>query len=295
MPEGAHWSDAENDQAVAAYFAMLAADLRGEPVTKAERYRMLARSLGRSEKSVEFKFQNISAVLLGLGQPWISGLMPKANFQASLVDSVLRWLDAPERCWLAPTPVATGSGQTGEASAPGYAADVPVAGTRISDIPLEAPPTLRNAPLFKEATKLVPLARKFDTAARDARNRALGRAGEEAVLRRERLVLARAGRRDLAEAVEWTADMHGDGAGYDIRSFEPDGRERLIEVKTSYGWERTPFSITRNELEVADRWPDRWLLFRLYDFARKPRAFELRPPLDRHVELIASAYVATPR
>ena len=37
------------------------------------------------------------------------------------------------------------------------------------------------------------------------------------------------------------------------RSFEADGRERLIEVKTTNGWERTPFHITRSELEVRFR------------------------------------------
>lgn len=70
-----------------------------------------------------------------------------------------------------------------------------------------------------------------------------GRRG--AVLAHERLVLAAAGRRDLAARVTWTSAAEGDGAGYDIASFEPDGRERLIEVKTTNGWERTPFHISR--------------------------------------------------
>lgn len=69
----------------------------------------------------------------------------------------------------------------------------------------------------------------------------------------------------------------------------------MLSIRPTHGWERTPFHISRNEVDAAEAWPDRWLLFRLYDFARAPRALELRPPLDRHVELIASAYVATPR
>ena len=60
------------------------------------------------------------------------------------------------------------------------------------------------------------------------------------------------GRNDLAESVRWVSDLDGDGAGYDIRSFEPDGSERLIEVKTTNGWDRTPFHISRNELAVAE-------------------------------------------
>ena len=81
--------------------------------------------------------------------------------------------------------------------------------------------------------------------------------------------------------------------GYDIRSYASDGRKRLIEVKTTNGWERTPFHITRNELEVSKEYPSEWCLFRLWNFSRKPKAFELHPPLDRHVSLIATSYRAS--
>ncbi len=136
------------------------------------------------------------------------------------------------------------------------------------------------------------LAMKFDVAARDARNRALGRAGEERVLAHERSVLAAAGRADLARKVRWVAEEEGDGAGYDIFSFDPDGRARLIEVKTTNGWERTPFHITRNELEVADLRRKDWCLLRLWNFSREPRAFELRPPLAAHVALMPTTFLA---
>ena len=46
----------------------------------------------RSEGSVEFKHQNISAVLKGLGEDWIPGYKPAFNFQMTLVDAVARWL-----------------------------------------------------------------------------------------------------------------------------------------------------------------------------------------------------------
>lgn len=104
--------------------------------------------------------------------------------------------------------------------------------------------------------------------------------------------LRSAGRDDLARKVRWVSEEDGDGAGYDIASFAPDGQARLIEVKTTNGWERTPFHITRNELAVADERRSEWCLFRLWNFSREPRAFELYPPLDAHVTLTATAFVA---
>jgi hypothetical protein len=134
------------------------------------------------------------------------------------------------------------------------------------------------------------IARKYDVAERDARNRALGRAGEERVLTHERASLLAAGRTDLAERIRWVSHVDGDGAGYDIRSFDANGSDRLIEVKTTNGWERTPFHVTRNELAVAEAHRDDWRLVRLWNFAREPRAFELQPPLEAHVSLMATSY-----
>lgn len=97
----------------------------------------------------------------------------------------------------------------------------------------------------------------------------------------------------MARRVRWVSAEDGDGAGYDIERFTPEGRERLIEVKTITGWERTPFHISSNELEVAESRREDWYLFRLYDFAREPRAFELRPPLDAHVALTPTSFQAS--
>lgn len=98
------WTDLEIDLIVADYFAMLIEELAGRPFNKAEHNRKLQallKDFARNRGSIEFKHQNISAVMLGLGQPWINGYKPAANFQNALVDGVLRWLDShPD--WLAP-------------------------------------------------------------------------------------------------------------------------------------------------------------------------------------------------
>ncbi|GAA6202933.1 hypothetical protein NBRC116599_41590 [Aquicoccus sp. SU-CL01552] len=154
-------------------------------------------------------------------------------------------------------------------------------------------PTLRNAPPLDELEQIQRIARRFASAGRDERNRALGYAGEERVFHHERATLKLNGRDDLARRVRWESTKDGDGLGFDIASFTPDGQDRLIEVKTTNGWERTPFHISRNELEVAEERRDHWHLFRLHDFAREPKAFELRPPLNAHVSLTATSFQAS--
>ncbi len=273
-----NWTDEQNDAIVADYFAMLAADMVGRTYSKAEHNHLLQVVIGRPRGSIEYKHQNISAVLKGLGEDWIPGYKPAFNFQASLVDAVVRWLNwHPD--WLAPT-------------ARMEMGPSPSALREEAMLWIGPPPTHSNAPPPDELEQMSAIARKYDVAERDARNRALGRAGEERVLAHERANLLAAGRTDLAERIRWVSHVDGDGAGYDILSFGADGSDRLIEVKTTNGWERTPFHITRNELAVADERREDWRLVRVWNFARAPKAFELRPPLQAHVSLMATAYQA---
>jgi hypothetical protein len=276
------WSDAENDLIVADYFDMLHIDLAGSPYNKAERNRNLQTLLAdRSRGSVEFKHQNISAVLLGLGEPWIPGYKPASRFQLSLIDAVCRRLET-KSAWHQPN-----SGSLSEGRASTRALREP------NQLRLDMPPTLKNAPSPIEPQFMAMIARKYDVAARDERNRDLGRAGEERILQYESDLLKDSGRYDLAKKIVWTSQVDGDGAGYDIASFEPDGKPRLIEVKTTNGWERTPFHISRNELAVAEQLRDHWCLVRLWNFAREPKAFEIRPPLDAHVTLTPTSFLAS--
>lgn len=273
------WTDEQNDAIVADYFAMLAKDIAGRLYNKAEHNRALQSVIGRPRGSIEYKHQNISAVLKGLNEDWLRGYKPAFNYQLSLADAVDRWLRShPDWLARATRTVTTGSR---------LALQEPAA------LWIGPPPTYSNAPPPDELEQMQAVARKYDVAERDARNRELGRAGEERVLAHERATLLAAGRADLAHQIRWVSEIDGDGAGYDIRSFEPDGGERLIEVKTTNGWERAPFYISRNELTFAEAHHDEWRLMRLWNFAREPRAFELRPPLDAHVSLMATSYQAS--
>lgn len=270
------WSEEENALIVADYFAMLADDLVGQPYNKAEHNRQLQARIGRTRTSIEFKHQNISAVLKGLGEDWINGYKPAFNFQMSLVDAVMRWLSQNEG-WVRRAPGAPALSGLREQTA----------------LWVGPPPTLSNEAPPQELEQMQFIARKFDVAGRDERNRNLGKAGEERVLAHERAMLVSAGREDLARKIRWISEEEGDGAGFDIASFEPGGRPRRIEVKTTNGWERTPFHISRNELAAAEEWRSEWCLLRLWNFSRDAKAFELRPPLEAHVSLTAMSFQAS--
>lgn len=268
----APWTDDENDLVVADYFRMLSADLSGQSYSKAGHARQLMERLeNRSQAAIEYKRRNLSAVLQGLGDTWLHGYLPAYNIQASLEDAVARWL-AHNPDWLDSIP----------ALEPADAAPLRIA----------PPPTLTNRPLPEGHDKMSGIAVRFDAAGRDERNRALGRLGERLALAHERTVLTRAGRADLARDVRWVSQEDGDGAGYDIASFDPDGAIRLLEVKTTKGYARTPFRISENELAVSRERHAEWRLFRLWDVSRTPQAFELAPPLEAHVSLLPTQYLA---
>ena len=282
---GEAWSTDEIDAAVAEYFSMLADEIAGLPFNKAARNRALQAQIDRRRGSIAFKHQNISAVMLGLGQPWITGYKPAANFRGALVDGVLRWLD-PHEDWLLPR-------RSRRAMRDVVAGQAPFEGPLlISFVEYGPVPSQRNEPPPVDPAFMAAIGRKFDVAARDARNRALGEAGEETIFLDEQKVLREAGRDDLARRVRWTSQEDGDGFGYDIASFAPDGTEKLIEVKTTNGWERTPFHISANELAVAEARREEWHLVRLWNYARSPKAFVLRPPLAAHVDLTPTSFLA---
>lgn len=275
--EGTAWSDAENDMVVADYFVMLSKELSSQPFVKAHHNQALTEMIGRSKKSIEYKHMNISAVLERLGLPRIKGYAPLANFQSSLIAAIERHLATDPMTQV-----------------------VSAESTALHAVHLRPSLWIGPAPTVspedrKTTDALERLVRKFDPAERDARNRHLGRSGEELVFHHERELLASAGRGDLARKVEWTSQERGDGAGYDIASFAPDGSARLIEVKTTNGHAKTPFYMSENERLFSEERPDAFRLMRLHDFSTKPSGFELRPPLETFLALQPTSYRATLR
>lgn len=280
-PSGQDWSDHEVDLIVADYFEMLRLELAGQSFVKSHRNAELQRILGRSRGSIEFKHQNISAVLLRLGMPWIQGYKPMANFQNALIEGIGRYL------------IQKGEilefGQPSERQVPQENYGVM---QEESSLFVDAPPIMTALPV-ETPSSLDRLIRKFDPAARDARNRKLGRDGESLVFASEKSRLKSAGRSDLAAKVRWVSEEEGDGAGFDILSFSNEGRERCLEVKTTIGHQTTPFFLSENELVVSTQRKDSYRILRIWDFARSPKAFEISPPLESQLILRPTNYRAS--
>jgi hypothetical protein len=279
------WTRDEVEAIVADYFSMLDLELRGERYSKAEHNRRLQEITGRSKGSIEFKHQNISAVLINFRQPFIAGYLPRQNYQMLLEQAVLEWLVARPRFFadLADSPVLTP--------------------TIKPPLPSKASPSslVEAAPLateFATGETVGDDARfyRLDFVRRDAENRRLGRLGEEWVVEFEQRRLRDEDRRpDLARRVEWTADTRGDGFGYDIASFNSDESPRLIEVKTTGLGKYFPFMVTANEVRASEREADAYRLYRLFDFAVQPRLYLLSGPLTASCRLEPTQYRARAR
>ena len=125
----------------------------------------------------------------------------------------------------------------------------------------------------------------------EARNASLGAAGEEFVLRYERARLIHAGKDELADRIEHVSQTVGDYEGFDIRSYEVSGSDRLIEVKTTAYGKDTPFYLTRNELETSRDHARHYHLYRVFRFRGDPRLFGVRGALDEACVLDPTQYV----
>lgn len=283
MPEpatGTPWSDAEVEAVVADYFSMLMQELSGQQYSKtAHRRALLPRLRDRSEASVELKHQNISAVLANLHAPWILGYKPRRNYQAALFDAVSRRLVSDRQ--FDAVAAAAAEQPAIVPGIPGFSGlIVPAPEATGATHPDPTPYSRRSEGLHRDYLAL------------EARNRSLGLAGEEFVVDYERHRLHEIGAKKYIDKVEHVAKTRGDGLGYDVLSYESDGRERLIEVKTTAYGREAPFYVSRNELALSKAEPESFRLFRLFEFRRQPHMFEIAGAIDGRCRLDAVSYMA---
>lgn len=282
MPDD--WLREEVEACVTDYLDMLLMELRGEEFNKAERNRRLQELLPqRNRGAIEWKHQNISAVLVEMGLPYVRGYKPRFNYQ-ELLRGVL------EERLIGATPLFQAAETVVERT---VLAPPPVADILSVLVP---PPIRENEPrTLREIPRISRRPVRRNYLELEARNRSLGLAGEQFVLRYEHERLWRANQRTLADRIEHVANTQGDHLGFDIASFEVDGRERLIEVKTTQFGALTPFFASRNEVDVSESRDANYQLYRLFNFVREPKMFTLTGSLGRTCELNAVQFSALPK
>lgn len=279
---GSPWSAAEIEATVATYFQMLRTQELGQSLNKAEYNRRLQSRLpARSRSAIEFKHANISAVLMEVyDAPQLRGYLPRYNYQSDLVIPVGHALAADRVL----DEAALHNVQS--------AVETPLLDsydTFVVDVPARASRKVREP--RKDWSTVVPV--KRDYLHREALNRSLGLAGEQLVVEYEARRLHALGARTLAERVEHVSQTRGDGLGHDVLSFEVDGRERFIEVKTTAYLAETPFFISPNEAAFSDAHAEQFHLYRLFDFRQSPRMFMLPGAVGTHCRLDPVSFRAT--
>lgn len=257
------------------YFRMLTLELAGESYTKTEFRREVERDVDRSSGAIEYKFNNVSAVLDELGAVWIPGYKPLRNVQDRL-RTVVR-----ER----------------------FEADTDLRGFMLtavteddiarSKLGAEVDPPDADWPTTRKARVGV---LDINFAAIESSNRALGRAGEEAVVVAERERLKAAGREDLAAEVRHVSVVDGDGLGYDVQSFQGlTDNPVFIEVKTTRYGKEVPFYISWDEVEASIDLGPAYRLWRLYRYGKPDTGYYRLPgPLTQHARLRPDTYRGLP-
>jgi hypothetical protein len=268
---GEDWSAEEVHATVGSYFEMLGLEAKQVTYKKTEYNEALRQRLrGRSKASVELKHQNISSVLHSMELPFIPGYKPRSNAQLLLrkavhqfvlesADLVRQVVDAME--------------------------EVKDPTERTFKAVVVDPPLLEVVARVEPPGGRVRLPRKVDFAARDESNRRLGREGEQWVLDFEQQRMIEAGLADLFQKVDWVSDRLGDGAGYDILSYDTASQPRYIEVKTTNGTHVSSFIISRNELDFSQEAGDAFFLYRVFQYRQAPLLYMLRGDVSKQLHL----------
>jgi hypothetical protein len=275
----ADWSREEVEAIVADYLSMLTAELAGTPFNKTAHRKALRLQLnGRSDQAIEYKHANISAALLDAGFPYISGYKPRSNYQALLADVL-----------------AVRTTQARDLHAVAAAdAERPMVVPEVEDILAVLTDGPRSDSTPRRVAEPQPIRLMVDYVEREARNRSLGTAGELFVINYEKARLIRAHKENLAERIEHTSKVRGDQEGYDVLSFEADGAERLIEVKTTKYGVNTPFFVTRNEVATSRRRASVYQVYRLFCFRTAPQLYTVPGSISDTCRLSAASFLALP-
>jgi len=97
------------------------------------------------------------------------------------------------------------------------------------------------------------------------KNLEIGKLGELFVMHFEKKRLIENGKKALVEGIKHVSEIYGDYYGYDILSFDENGNEKFIEVKTTTGNIETEFYLSKNE-DVKFMNNPNYYIYRVYYF-----------------------------
>lgn len=124
----------------------------------------------------------------------------------------------------------------------------------------------------------------------------VGKDSEKLIYDLEKERLKKENREDLAKSVVWESEENGDGAGYDIRSYEKrDGEyvEIYIEVKGTSKSVNEPFDISVNEIEASNKYNGQYYIYRVGEiYSDKPRFYRINGRIEDNFELEATSFKA---
>ncbi|MGI9241897.1 MAG: DUF3883 domain-containing protein [Verrucomicrobiales bacterium] len=92
---------------------------------------------------------------------------------------------------------------------------------------------------------------------------------------------------NLAGRIEHVSVEQGDGAGFDIRSFDDTGDDLFIEMKTTRFRKETAFFISANEVRFSEANSSRYAFYRV---DKEPGLFTLPGNIAKHCQLTPSNY-----
>ena len=285
------WNWHECELIVNDYFEMLIQELKGQKYNKAQHNRDLVQAMkeSRNRSAIENKHQNISAILKEMGMPIIDGYKPLSNYQRNILPDVVGATMAQHKDiqqlikYINQQPAIKPKVEDilqSLVKAPVRTAD---AGNQI-----QANTNTENSEY--QANRYVPP--KKDYLAQEAINQALGLKGEEYVLEFERKRLIDEGKGFLADKIEHIS-LEDDRVGYDIHSYNANGKDRFIEVKTTNYDRYSRFYISPNELKVSKTLGENYHLYRVFNFKASPKLFISQGCLESGYNLSPSAYCAT--
>jgi hypothetical protein len=273
-----NWSQKEVRLIIEDYFKMFSLELSHKKFNKtAYRNELLPFLNNREKGAIEFKHQNISAVLTQMGLPYIKGYKPRHNFQQILAEEVAKYINknkiSLELNFEQFSEEGSFQQRSNQIDFQNFLSKEPV-----------------SSILKEEQVTYKPI--KTNYLEKEQNNRILGEEGEKLVIEYEKWRLVKAGKEALAEKIEWVSKDMGDGTGFDILSKNTNGTDRYIEVKTTKLSKETPIFLTSTEYRFAASKEKDFFLYRVFNFNTNPQFFQRNGSYDNYSILKPQNYKA---